>query len=142
MPPPRFVADASVAIGWVHPAQATAMTQSLLGSIADGAIFEVPALWPLEVANVLLVLRRRGRLTERERKRAADTLQRLPHVVDGEASSAAFGVLSALAAKYGLSVYDAAYLELAIRRDLPLATKDASLVVAAKKARVAVCSAS
>jgi predicted nucleic acid-binding protein len=81
------------------------------------------------------------RLTARERKAAADTLQRLPHVVDGETSSVAFGTLSALAAKHDLSVYDAAYLELAMRRNIPLATKDASLLAAAKKARVAIRSA-
>ena len=76
----RFVADASVAIAWVHPGQATATTQALLASIADGAVFEVPVIWPLEVANALLVLRRRGRLTERERKVAAETLHMLPSI--------------------------------------------------------------
>ena len=51
-----FVADASVAIAWVHPAQATAATQALLQSIRGGTAIHVPALWPLEVANALLVL--------------------------------------------------------------------------------------
>jgi predicted nucleic acid-binding protein len=141
MPPRRFVADASVAIAWVHPSQATATTQALLAGLADGAIFEVPSLWPIEVANVLLVLRRRGRLTERERKLAADRLRQLPHIVDGDTSGLAFDSLSNLAAKYRLSVYDAAYLELAIRRGLPLATKDGQLAAAAGKARVNVWTA-
>jgi len=65
-----FVADASVAIAWVHPAQATDATQALLKSIRSGAGIHVPALWPLEVANALLVLTRRKRLTEDERRLA------------------------------------------------------------------------
>jgi len=137
MTPTRFVADASVAIAWVHPGQATASTQSMLEAIAEGAVFEVPSLWLLEVANVLLVLRRRGRVTERERRLAAEHVLMLPHVVDGDGTSLAFTRLSELAAKYRLSVYDAAYLELAMRRDLPLATKDGPLSNAARKARVA-----
>lgn len=65
-----FVADASVALGWVHPAQATALTGAMLDAIAEGATLEVPALWPLEVANALLVLERRRKLTRDEGRRA------------------------------------------------------------------------
>jgi predicted nucleic acid-binding protein len=137
MKPTRFVADASVAIAWVHPGQATASTQAMLEAIAEGAVFEVPSLWLLEVANVLLVLRRRGRITERERRLAAEHVLMLPHVVDGDGTSLAFTRLSELAAKYRLSIYDAVYLELAMRRNLPLATKDGPLSNAARKARVA-----
>ena len=54
-----FVVDASVAVAWVHPAQATAETQALLAALESGAVVEVPAIWPLEVANALLVLSRR-----------------------------------------------------------------------------------
>ena len=54
-----FVADASVAIAWVHPAQATPQTDAMLDAVAEGAVLEVPALWPLEVANALTVLVRR-----------------------------------------------------------------------------------
>lgn len=137
MKPTRFVADASVAIAWAHPGQATASTQAMLEAIAAGAVFEVPSLWPLEVANALLVLKRRGRITERERRRAAEHLRMLPHVVDGDGASLAFTRLTDLGTKYGLSIYDAAYLELAMRRNLPLATKDGPLGSAARKARVA-----
>ena len=63
-----FVADASVAIGWVHPAQATAQTEAMLDAIGEGARLEVPALWPVEVANALVVLQRRRKLTEAERQ--------------------------------------------------------------------------
>lgn len=137
MTPRRFVADASAAIAWVHPGQATASTQAMLEAIAEGAVFEVPSWWLLEVANVLPVLRRRGRITERERRLAVEHVLMLPHVVDGDGTSLAFTRLSELAAKYRLSIYDAAYLELAMRRNLPLATKDGPLSNAARKARVA-----
>lgn len=138
MAPLRFVADASIAVAWIHPGQATAATQSMLAAIAEGAVFEVPVIWPLEVANALLVLKRRGRITERERKLALERLGALPHIIDGEAPAVAFGRLSELAAAYGLSVYDAAYLELAQRRQLPLGCKDGVLLAAARRARVGI----
>lgn len=137
MKPTRFVVDASVAIAWVHPRQATASTQAMLEAITAGAVFEVPSLWLLEIANVLLVLRRRGHITERERRLAAEHVLMLPHVVDGDGPSLVFTRLTESATKYGLSIYDAAYLELAMRRGLPLATKDGPLAKAARKARVA-----
>ena len=120
MKPTRFVADASVAIAWAHPGQATASTQAMLEAIAAGAVFEVPSLWLLEVANALFVLMRRGHITERERRLTAERLLMLPHVVDGDGVSLAFTRLTDLAAKYGLSIYDAAYLELAV----PLCAND------------------
>jgi predicted nucleic acid-binding protein len=72
-----FVADASVAIAWVHPAQATPQTALLLQAVADGAQVFVPALWPLEVSNALLVLERRKKLTSAERAAALAALQKL-----------------------------------------------------------------
>jgi hypothetical protein len=64
-----FVA-VSVAVGWVHPAQATTQTEAMLDAIANGATLEVPALWPLEVANALLALVRRRQLSEDDRQAA------------------------------------------------------------------------
>jgi len=126
-----FVADASVAVGWVHPTQATAQTAAMLDAIAEGAILEVPALWPLEVANALTVLVRRRKLTENERQTALGWLRALPLRVDHEMSSLAFSRLSELAVAHHLSVYDAAYLELAQRRKLVLSCNDATLRKAA-----------
>lgn len=131
-----FVADASVAIAWVHPAQATTQTRSMLDAIADGVVLEVPALWPLEVANALVVLRRRRKLTEGERQVGLGWLSRLPLRVDHEMAGLAFSRLSELASAHQLSVYDAAYIELARRRGLPLACKDGALRKAARQARV------
>ena len=103
-----FVADASVAIGWVHPAQATLETIAMLDTIGDGATLAVPAIWPLEVANALIVLVRRGKLTEAERRGGLGWLRGLRLQVDHEMAALAFSRLSELATKYHLSVYDAA----------------------------------
>jgi predicted nucleic acid-binding protein len=131
-----FVADASVAIGWVHPAQATTQTAAMLDAIADGATLEVPALWPLEVANALIVLVRRRKLSEDERRMGLGWLRGLRLRVDHEMSALAFSRLSELAAAHQLSVYDAAYLELAQRRTLALGCKDGPLRTAARHAGV------
>lgn len=131
-----FVADASVAIGWVHPAQATRQTAAMLEAIADGATLEVPALWPLEVANVLIVLVRRRKLGEDERQAGLGWLRGLRLRLDHEMTTLAFSRLSELAAAHQLSVYDAAYLELAQRRRLVLGCKDGPLRTAARHAGV------
>lgn len=128
-----FVADASVAVGWVHPAQATKETAAMLDAIADGATLEVPALWPLEVANALLVLERRGKLSEDERQTGLEWFRGLRLRLDHEFASLAFARLSELATAHHLSVYDAAYLELAHRRKLLLGCKDGPLRTAAKR---------
>lgn len=127
-----FVADASVAIAWIHPGQATVATTKMLQSIGAGAVVHVPTLWFLEVANALLVLTRRGKLVELERRAALGWIQRLPVKIDHEMSALACGRLSDLAAEYALSVYDATYLELAQRLNLPLGCKDGALRSAAR----------
>lgn len=63
----RFVVDVSIGVAWVHPAQRTSRSESLLESVGEGAVVEAPALWTLETANALLVLVRRKKLTEVER---------------------------------------------------------------------------
>lgn len=135
-----FVADASVAIGWVHPAQATKQTAAMLDAIADGATLEVPALWPLEVANALLVLVRRRKLSEDERQTGLGWLRGLRLRFDYEMTALAFSRLSEVAAADQLSIYDAAYLELAQRRRLVLGCKDGPLRTAAKAAGVSLWS--
>ena len=133
-----FIADASVAVGWVHPAQATTQTAAMLDAIADGAALEVPALWPLEVANALTVLVRRRKLTKEEREIGLGWLRGLRLRIDHEMASLAFSRLSELATTYHLSVYDAAYLELAQRRKLVLGCKDGPLRKAAAQSGVSV----
>jgi predicted nucleic acid-binding protein len=133
-----FVVDASIAVAWVHPAQATTQTDSLLERVYEGAPLEVPALWPLELSNVLLVLERRKKLTGAEREVALAALRKLSVKIDHEMAGLAFTKLSDLASKHQLSAYDAAYLELAQRRKLPLACKDGPLRSAAMFLKVKV----
>ena len=134
--PVAFVVDASVTIGWIHPGQATKQSQAILDAVADGATIEVPALWPLDVANALTVLVRRRKLTDGERQTALSWLRGLRVRVDHEMASLAFGRLSELATTHLLSVYDAAYLELSQRRGLVLGCKDGPLRKAATQAGV------
>ena len=103
-----FIADASVALGWVHPGQATTHTAAMLDAIAGGATVEVPALWPLEVANALTVLVRRRKLTEAERQTGLGWLRGLPLRIDHDFASLAFSQLLELASARQLSLYDAA----------------------------------
>jgi predicted nucleic acid-binding protein len=133
---PAFVVDPSVAVAWVHPAQATDETVAMLEAVADGAALEVPALWSMEVANALLVLVRRGKLQDEERQTALGWLQGLPLRIDHDAAALALSRLSELADTYDVSIYDAAYLELAQRTKLAFACKDAGLRKAAKRAGV------
>lgn len=111
----------------VHPAQATKETAGMLESFSTGGSIEVPALWPLEIANALTVLERRGKLTVSERQTGLEWFRALPVKVDHEMARLAFSKLSELAATHTLSIYDAAYLELALRRRLPLGCKDGPL---------------
>lgn len=134
----RLVVDASIAIAWVHPAQATPQTTALLDQIGQGAQIVVPALWSLEIANALLTLERREKLTADERNTALTSLLALGFTTDYDMSALAFTELSALASALALSVYDAAYLELAARLKVPLACKDGPLREAARKLRVSV----
>ena len=122
-----FVVDASMAFAWVLPGQASAEADALLELIEAGASPIVPSLWFLEVANGLLTAERRRLITADERKLALERLSALAFTVDEDDARNAFGRTSALAVQYGLSVYDAAYLELALRRKLPLGTRDGAL---------------
>lgn len=133
-----FVVDASMAIAWLHPAQGNAKSEALLDQASQGAPIEAPALWPLEVSNALLVLVRRKRLTEEERRSALKALLGLSVVIDHEASNLAFTKLSDIASEHTLTIYDAAYLELAERKRLPLACKDGALREAARRAGIRV----
>jgi predicted nucleic acid-binding protein len=105
----------------------------MLDAIAEGMTIEVPALWSLEVANALIVLARRRKLNEDERRVALGWLRGLPVRVDHEMASLAFTRLAELASAHRVSVYDAAYLELAHRRNLTLACKDGLLQKAATR---------
>lgn len=129
-----FVADASVAIAWIHPAQATSETEAMLDGLAAGDSLVVPALWALEVANAITVLRRRRKLSPEEARMAIAIVRELPASFDHDGASVAFTRLVELAWEHDLTIYDAAYIELAIRRQLPLASNDAAMKQAALRA--------
>ena len=120
----------------MHPSQRTERTTGLLQDVQEGATVHVSNLWPLEVANSLLIAVRRRIMTEPERKSALTFLSNLNVAIDTEAGSLAWTTISDLAGSYNLSVYDAVHLELAIRKQLPLATRDGALQAAARRAAV------
>lgn len=122
-----FVVDASVCAAWFLPDEATAATEAALQATAGRDVW-VPALWLLEMGNLLLSAHRRKRITGEKRHELAIAAGALRLKVDRE--PVAMGDLDDIAAAYGLSAYDAAYLELALRRDLPLATQDKALLSA------------
>ena len=128
-----WLIDSSVGLAWVHQDQATPETDKLLEEVEAGTSVVVPSLWFLEIANGLLVLQRRKKLTGAERKSALETLARLNLTVDEEAGRAAFQQTSELAEKHGLTIYDVTYLEVALRRKLALASRDTNLREAAKR---------
>lgn len=134
----RIVIDASIGLAWVHPDQSTPATDALLDELGQGVRPMVPTLWSVEVSNALLVLERRKKLKKDERLEAVAMLRALNADVDEVGHQFAFTRVTELAEKHGLSVYDATYLELALRERVPLATKDASLRQAATKAGVLV----
>ena len=129
-----FVLDASVAMAWCFEDETSLLSERVLDLLtADSAV--VPELWTQEVANVLLVAERRGRLSEADAARLAQLLIQLPIEVDSSPSHLA--TLLALGREHGLSAYDASYLSLAQRRGLALATLDATLAAAAQQSGVA-----
>lgn len=132
-----FVLDCSVAMSWVFPDEATESTDQLRESLVDGHAF-VPALWPIEVANVLLVATRRRRIDRTEWSRIARNLEALPLVIDPVSTRRIWEEVLGIAHAHQLSAYDAMYLELAIRTQLPLATLDRALATAARTAGVSV----
>jgi predicted nucleic acid-binding protein len=119
-----FVVDASVSAAWFLPDEATPYTEATLQATAEGEVW-VPALWLLEVGNLMLSAQRRRRISAAKRQELVVHAQALRLRVDRE--PVAMTTLDALAAQHGLSAYDAAYLELALRRALPLATLDEAL---------------
>ena len=128
-----FVVDASVSAAWFLPDEATPATEAALQATATHDVW-VPALWLLEVGNLLLSAQRRKRITADKRRELAAAAAALRVKVDRE--PVAITALDDIAASHGLTVYDAAYLELALRRGLPLATLDDALIAAMAKAGV------
>jgi predicted nucleic acid-binding protein len=135
-----FILDCSIAMSWIFADETSDTTLKLLESLErDFAV--VPQLWHLEVANVLLMAARRNRIREQDWPKLIGALDALPIEVDVETHSKALPVTLGIAAKHGISAYDGAYVELAGRRDLPLATLDRRLAETCRSLGITVADA-
>jgi len=130
-----FVVDTSVVMSWCFKDQANAYADSILGQLMD-ATAHVPSVWPLEVVNVLLAAERRNSISEADSVHFVNLLSQLPILVQDEGPERAMKDLLALARAHKLSSHDASYLDLAMKRGLPLATLDNKLREAAKTAKL------
>ena len=134
------VVDASVTMAWHFEDERTETVDAILTRVAEGGAI-VPFHWRAEVANSFLMAERKARTTADFTERSLKDLGGLPIAFDPHGAEMAWGRTRQLAAKNGLTIYDAIYLELAIRTDLPLATLDLPLARAATASGVTVLGA-
>ena len=127
-----FVPDASVTLPWCFDDEATPWTESLLDRLVQGEAAIVPAHWPLEITNGLLIALRRGRVHSEKVREFIRDLSNLPIQIENPWYPSAWSPVLALGQQHRLTAYDAAYLELAQRTGLPLATLDSDLQKAAR----------
>lgn len=131
-----LVPDVSVAAAWILPDERAVYSDQVMSRVErNGAV--VPSLWQFELANVLALALRRNRITVQEVRDGIARIQGLPITTDDPGPLDLLSALPWLAVQESLTAYDAAYLELAIRRALPLATLDCRLARAAKAHGVA-----
>ena len=127
-----FVLDCSVTAAWLLEDEVVPGAETVLDSLLTSTA-HVPTIWHLEIGNVLLKTLRRGRISAAAFQTLTRELQALPVVTDGETERFSFRDTLDLARRLSLTTYDAAYLELALRLGLPLATLDTALIRAAKE---------
>ena len=133
-----LVVDASAALAWCFEDEASSWTDGLLERLRQGDQIVVPAHWPTEILNGLLVAARRKRIKADQPALFWDELARLPIATEPPLTGDQAKTVLALSEKHSLTVYDAAYLELAHRRQLPLGTLDADLRSAAQRQGIAI----
>ncbi len=126
-----FVIDASATLPWCFADEATAATNAVLIRLRTGDEAIVPAHWPVEVANALLIAVRRQRISPDDAHQFLLDLESLPMRVEATTKNLVRAGVFPVAEQYGLTVYDAAYLELALREGIPLMTLDKDLRKAA-----------
>lgn len=132
----RFVVDSSLTMAWYLEDEQDAYADATHVTLTHGAAAIAPPLWPYEVANGFRMAERRGRIQSADIPRVLALLDPLPIEVQTTAHERARGSVLALARQEGLTCYDAAYLELAMREGLPLATLDGQLREAAGRVGV------
>ena len=134
-----FVVDNSVIMAWCFNDEISQYSDHILDRLEDSTGF-VPSIWPLELCNVLLVAERKKRIGEAGSTRFLALLAELPIIVEQESPERMIKEIFALARKHKLSSYDASYLDLAMRKGLPIATLDKNLLAAAKRSKVQILS--
>jgi predicted nucleic acid-binding protein len=132
----RIVLDASVTVAWCFEDESTPFTEGVLDLLSAGTEVLTPAIWPFEVANALLVAERRKRITVAQVTALLRRIAGLPISVEPIEGRYAFEQILSVARQHRLTEYDAAYLELALRAGLPLATLDDKLKQAARLVHV------
>jgi predicted nucleic acid-binding protein len=130
------VVDASVALCWYFEDQKTAYTEAVFECLARGDVALVPAIWPLEVVNSLVVGARQKTISAAQLETFVADLKELPVEVDLEGVDRAYSSILRISRQHQLSSYDAAYLDLALVEGLPLATLDKNLRAAARRSGV------
>jgi predicted nucleic acid-binding protein len=133
---PAFVLDASLTLSWAFEDEANSFTDEVLARLKQSSAL-APALWPFEVASVLSTAERQGRIRPAEQAEFLEWLRQLPVAIEHRPATWLCQQILPLARAYRLSAYDAAYLELARREGLPLATLDGDLQTAARAHGVA-----
>jgi predicted nucleic acid-binding protein len=127
----QFVVDNSVVMSWCFKDETNNYADTVLDRLTE-LVAVVPSIWPLEVVNVLLVAERQKRLSESDSIRFLTLLSQLPIFVEYERPEMMKELL-ALARSNNLSSYDASYLDLAMRKGIPIATLDNKLIEVAKR---------
>jgi predicted nucleic acid-binding protein len=131
----RFVLDGSVTLAWLFLDERNTYADAIVSKLPNLEMI-VPRLWHLEIANVLVVGEKRKRCSEADTTQWLSYLAGLPIVVDELTEVRAWSDTIGLSRQHGLSAYDASYLEVALRNRVPIATLDATLKAAAKRAHV------
>jgi predicted nucleic acid-binding protein len=134
---PPFVVDASMTLSWCFADEAAPYSRGVLGAL-ETTYAVVPALWPFEVANALALAERRKRITQEGIAAFLETLRRLPIQIERREALWLWQATLPLAREHRLTAYDAAYLDLARRDRLSLATLDRDLQAAGRTLGVAV----
>jgi predicted nucleic acid-binding protein len=129
---PSFVVDASVAMSWCFLHEAMPATRKLLTDISEKSVL-VPGWWYVEIANVLVLAERKGRINADQVAEFIALIEALDVEIDNDSPQRAFSQLLPLCRTHRLTSYDAIYLDLALRRKLPLASLDEPLRKATKK---------
>jgi predicted nucleic acid-binding protein len=133
-----LVIDGSTTLGFVMQDEREPQAMNALAAIESGTPTYAPAHWCVEVANGLITAERRKRASQAEITEALNLVRELPVTIDDETCQRVGGEAAALARQYGLTIYDAAYLELAMRLGAALATSDQALIKAAESAGVTI----